>query len=123
MAESKLFYVWVTMISEPNAERLVGKLVRRNWKVQALGNHLVLHSQESPCALVAISLSRTEPLKKGEEVGYTAVLEEVKDVLKRLDVKYMNLIVTESTGCTWCLGNINLTQEKKQLEEEKKGLN
>lgn len=121
--DSKLFYAWITLVCEHNAERLAGKLIRKNWKVAALGNHLILHNEESPSTLCAFSLSRSTPLKKDEEVTYSQVLEELKDTMKRLDIKYYSLIVTESVGCTWCLGNINLTEVKKQEEQVKKGLN
>ena len=35
MAESKLFYAWITLIGEWSAEQMAAKLVRRNWKVRS----------------------------------------------------------------------------------------
>ena len=124
MAAEATFYVWVTALSDSYTEQLVGRLCRRGWKMGALGNTLSLHNEDNLATLVAFSMSKApKDDKPDNEVTQSKALEEVKDVLKRLNVKYYSLVVTQTTGCTWCMGNITQTEMKKLEEERKKVVN
>jgi hypothetical protein len=119
-----MFYVWVTAISDSYTEQLVGRLVRRNWRVGSLGNTLALHNDENLATLVALSMAKVPKSDKEEDqVTQSKALEEVKDVLKRLGVHYYSLVVVQPAGCTWCMGNITHGELKKLEEERKKTVN
>lgn len=121
MANSKIYYVWINALTSSYAEAIVGRLVRRNWHVGALGSNLVIHSDDKPSSLVAFSVQKT--LKEDETITYSTVFEEVKDVLKVLKAKYFSMVITESTGCTWQLGNISIADTLELKEIERRGLN
>lgn len=121
---SKSFYVWLTLISEYKAECLVTKLVRSNWSVQNLANQMILSGQNNPAVLCALRLSRELPLKEKEPVTIAQAIDEIKDILKRIDAKYYSLIITPVIeDARWSLGNINLEEVKKEISETKKSLN
>lgn len=119
------FYVWLTVITDGFTDQLVGRLVRRNWEVGALGNTLSLRNDDNLATLLAFSMSKTPKSDKPEdEVTQSKALEEIKDVLKRLDAKYHSLIVVAGNpGCTWCLGNFTKSGLEKLELEQKKGFN
>lgn len=114
------FYVWITALGDSHTEQIVGRLVRRNWHVLALGNQLSLHAQDNNASLIALGVSKPW---KDEHVAVAAVLEDVKDVLKVLKVHHYSVIVTQLTGCTWCLGNVTQTELDKLAAERKKATN
>lgn len=114
------FYVWITALGDSHTEQVVGRLVRRNWHVLALGNQLSLHAQDNNASLIALGVSKPW---KDEHVAVGAVLEDVKDVLKVLKVHHYSIIVTQTTGCTWCLGNVTQTELDKLATERKKATN
>lgn len=119
------FYVWVTVILDGYTEQLIGRLVRRNWEVGSLGNTLSLRNDDNLATLLAFSMAKAPKSEKPEdEVTQSKALEEVKDVLKRLDVKYHSLIVVHGApGCTWCLGNVTKSGIEKEQAAQKKGMN
>lgn len=119
------YYVWVTVLTDFHTEQLIGRLVRRNWEVGALGNTLSLRNDDNLATLLAFSMAKTPKSDKSEdEITQSKALEEVKDVLKRLDTKYHSLIVVAGApGCTWCLGNVTKSGLEKLETETKKGMN
>ena len=119
------FYVWVTVLTDGFTEQLIGRLVRRNWEVSSLGNTLSLRNDDNLATLLAFSMAKTPKSDKAEdEVTQSKALDEVKDVLKRLELKYHSLIVVAGApGCTWCLGNITKSGLEKLESEAKKGFN
>lgn len=115
-------YVWVTLLTDAYTEQFVGRLVRRNWEVCSLGNTLSLRNDDNVTTLLAFSMAKTPKSDKPEDaLDQSKALDEVKDVLKRLDVKYCSLVVvTGAPGCTWCLGNVTKSGiEKLELEKKK----
>jgi len=113
------YYVWITTITDSYTEQLVGRLIRRNWKISALGNNLSLRNSDNLATLVAFSMSKVTK-DKDEEMSPSKALDELKDILKRLDIKYHTLVVTQPGGCTWTLGNVTKSLlEKEQLEFKK----
>ena len=105
-------------------EQFVGRLVRRGWKVAPLGGVLSLHNEDNFATLVAVSLSRQPKDDKPEnEITSAFVLEDVRDVLKRLKIKHYSVIVTQYSGCTWQLGNITKSEINKIESEQKKIIN
>ena len=120
--QSVSYYVWITTVTDVYTESIVGRLVRRGWNVGPLGGTLSLRNDKNMATFLAFSLSRTPKSDKPEDaLDQSKAIEEVKDVLKRLDVTYHSLIVvTGQPGCTWCLGNVtkelveNLSLEKKK---------
>lgn len=115
-----MFYVWVTAASDSYTEPLVGRLIRRNWRVTALGNTLSLHSEENLATLVAFSMAKVPKDDKPENlIDQSVALDEVKDVLKRLGVHYYSLVVVQPAGCTWCIGNITHAALNKAEVERK----
>lgn len=124
MAIETTFYVWVTTVSDSYTEQFVGKLVRRNWKVAALGNMLSHYDSDNVASVVAFSMSKVQKNVEPEnEITKAKALEDVKDVLKRLKVYYYSVIVAEPVDCTWCRGNITQTELKRAEEERKKDVN
>lgn len=118
------FYVWVTAITDAYTDQIIGRLVRRNWKVVALGNTLSLRNDDNLATLIAFSMAKAPKDAAAEnEITQSKALDEVKDVLKRLDVKYYTLIVTQSAGCTWSLGNVTKSAIEKEQVEQKKAVN
>ncbi len=117
-----IHYVWVTTVTNVYVEALVGRLVRRGWGVRPMGSSLCLHDQEHLSAVVAMAVTRA-PKDDKDEVTPARVLEEVRDVLRVLGIKYHSVIVTETIGCTWVLGNVTLTEAKKAEEAFKKTIN
>lgn len=116
------YYVWVNTITDVYTESLVGRLVRRGWRVAPLASSLSLHNEDNMSTLIAFTIART-PKNAEDEVTAPKVLEEVKDVLKRLKMRYHSVIVTQPVGCTWVLGNITQSETKKLEEERKKATN
>ena len=119
---TKTFNVWIHALTSNYAEAIAGRLIRRNWLVGALGNQLVLQHDDKPASLIAMSVSKS--LKEGEELTPSAILNEVRDVLKVLSITFYSVIVTDSSvNSTWALGNISLAEAIKQDETQKKGMN
>lgn len=117
-------YVWLTIANDTFTEQIVGRLVRRNWKVVALGNTLSLRSEDNLATLLAFSISKTpKDTKLDSEVTQAKALDEIKDILKRLDARYYSLVVTQATGCTWCLGNLTKSLVESDATQQKRGLN
>lgn len=102
----RIWYVWLVVEKRDAVEKIIGKLVRKNWHVFALGNKLQLWSPQSQVTVVSFGVSRTIPLVDDKETDYAMVYTEVKDILDQIKAQYHALIVTEATGCTWSLGNI-----------------
>jgi hypothetical protein len=124
MEKEVKFHVWLTVITDGFTEQIVGKLVRRNWKVMALGNTLSLRSEDNLATVLAFSMTKkAKSDEPDDEITQSIALEEVRDVVKRLNVKYYSLIVTQSGGCTWVLGNITKSSIEKENEEQKKCVN
>lgn len=119
-----IWYVWVTASSSNFAEQLAAKLIRRGFTVGPLGRQLVTQHDDNPACVVAMSIHRvprTEDEKK--EHTPTGVHAEICDVIKHIKGKFWSLIVSESTNCTWNIGNEKLSDEDKQRAEAAKKVN
>lgn len=125
MSAKLTFYVWAVLVTDGYTEQLVGRLVRRNWEVGALGNTLSLRNDDNLATLLAFSMSKAPKSDKPEdEVTQSKALEEVKDILKRVGAKYYALtVISGMPGCTWCLGNVTKTEIEKEAVEVGKKLN
>ena len=124
MAAEQTFYVWVTTLTDSYTEQIVGRLVRRNWRIGSIGNALSLTSTENLATFMAFSMAKTPKDDKPEnEITIAKALDEVKDVLKRLKIQYYSLVASVPAGCTWCLGNITQSELKSAEEERKKVTN
>lgn len=124
MAIEATYYVWITALSDNFTEQIVGRLIRRNWKVGALGNLLSLHNDENLATMIAVSVSKV-PIddEKENEITISVVIDDIKDILKRLKINYYSLVVSRGTGCTWCLGNVTKAVVEEENFEQKKGVN
>jgi|SRR6478735_682694 len=124
MTDRVSYYVWITTISDSYAESIVGRLVRRNWMVSSLGNTLSLRNDENLTTLLSFSMSKVPKSDKAEdELTMAKAIDDVKDVLKRLGVRYHSMVLTQVIGATWTLGNMNKTELEKLELTTKKGLN
>lgn len=121
MSAERLFYVWVTVEDSKVAEAIVGRIVRRSWRVGALGNQLVLHNDDNPVTMIAMSVARVP--KDQEVIAVSNVIDEIRDVMKQLGVRHGSVVVTEAAGCTWSLGNISSSADARLAEDTKKGMN
>lgn len=115
------YSVWITTLTDSYTDAVAGRLVRRNWNVASLGDTLSLRTDDNMTTMLAFSMTKTPKSDKPEDqINLQTVIAEVKDVLKRLGVKYHSVVVTQYTGATWVLGNITKS-EIAAIELDKKG--
>lgn len=115
-------YAWINTVTDSYTEQLVGRLVRRGWRVAPLGGSLSLHNQDNLSSIVALSIGRTPKDDEGD-VTSAKVLDDIKDTLKVLGVHWHSIIVSQPAGCTWTLGNVTATEAKKAEETRRKSVN
>ncbi len=124
MAATGIWYVWVTASNADFAEALCAKLIRRGFTVGPLGRQLITQHDDNPACIVAMSIHRV-PRTDEEKKDYTAtgVHAELVDVIKHVKGKFWSLVVSESAGCTWNIGNERHSEEDKQRAEAAKKVN
>lgn len=117
---SRTYFVWITLLSDAYAEHLVGRLVRRGYNVGPISRqsgHLVLHNDDKPSAIFSVRV--TFKFDNDESAKVSNALEEMKDTLEYLKIKYHSLIISEEAVSTWCLGNISIKEIADQIESAK----
>jgi hypothetical protein len=122
MKQEKMYYVWITLLSNAYVEPFFGSLIKRGWRVGALANTLIQSNDDNVATFVAFSMAR-EQSGEFNEMSVKTILQEVCDALNVLKAKYYSLTVTEPAGCTWVLGNVLLSEAKRAEEDRKKVTN
>ena len=115
----KLFYVWLTCPADAKFDDILSTLLKRGYTVGPLGRSLSLSYVDKPATIIALSLYRV-PRGEPEEKEYTpaGIHDEIMNVVKVVKAKVYSIVVCESTGCTWNVGNMSVIQ--MELEEMKK---
>ena len=120
----KLFYVWLTSPAEEKFDDIVSTLLKRGYTVGPLGRSLCLSYVDKPAHIVALSLYR-QPRGEPEEKEYTpaGIHDEVMNVVKVVKAKVYSIVVSESAGCTWNVGNMSVSKMEMEELKKKNGIN
>lgn len=121
--ESVEFYVFLNLLVDNFSEKIVGRLVRRGYGVMKLANELSHGTEESLATIVAVRLTVHYDPKKDKKPTVSQTLDDVRDVMKRIDCHYYSLIVTEPAHCTWQLGNATHGEAQKVLAYNNRKVN
>jgi hypothetical protein len=118
------WFVWCTASSSDFAEALCAKLIRRGFTVGPLGRQLITRFDDCPACVVAMSVIRV-PRTEDEKKEYTAtgVHSEICDVIKFIKGRFWSLVVSESAGCTWNIGNERTSKDEKDRADSAKKVN
>lgn len=120
-ARSIQYNVWITVPDGEIIDMLTSSLVKRGYTIGPLGRRLVLTYSDNPACVLALSLGRDY---RDDDVDYheddkltvSSVYDEVLNIIKLNKFKFFSLIVTESSGCTWNIGNMSIADEAEKLK-------
>lgn len=117
-----LFYVWVTVSDPTFVEPLCSKLIRRGFSVGPISRTPVTQWDGIVGAVIGLAVS-CEPAPEAQEHNVRGVYDEVVDVIKQVEGKYLSAVVVEATSCMWNSGNVRVDDEKKLADIAARKLN
>ncbi len=105
------YYVIVPVLNAGSLDRLVAVLVKRGYKVGPLAsNHTAyLTTDENLVTLITVNVWKHVPNDIADP--RTAVFDDIKDILKVIEAKYIMLWVGEPMMCNWGLGNVKKSEK------------
>ena len=118
------YYAWLFAASDEFAEALVAKMIRRGFTIGPLGRQLITKMDDNPAVAIAMSIYR-KPKDMEERTDYNAlgIHNEIASVVKNVKGKFWGIVVSQSSDCTWNVGNISLAAEAAAFEQDLKKVN
>jgi hypothetical protein len=130
MAEPKTtqehrYYLLVPLLTAPSVDRAIAVLVKRGYKVGPLSSNRTayLTGEDNAVTILALELTGHVPSDSKDPRGH--VYEEVKDVLKVIEAKYLMIWIGDPCMCNWAMGNVKKTDAAVVgiVEPDKKSMN
>lgn len=111
------YYVWIMMLTSSYTSFILGKLVRKGYKVSYLSpnkEQLIVGGKDAPSQMLGLKLETSEA--KSVEKVY----DDVIDVVNNVKVKHFGVIViTGGASASWIGSNISLSGIQKSKTKKK----
>lgn len=106
-----MYSVWIFTMFPMEDPMIVG-LTKKKYKVSALAKdgNFISSNKNNPAVCIALSLEGNPSDTTNNETEYKKVYSDVKAVLDNNNILYYGLIVAQTAGSTWSIGNIVLPE-------------